>query len=170
MSRKQKLAPAVVSYETHRLVNRKTGKLASGTTWLLDLAACSVALGHTKGLPSLLPQQKAAKLLQYNELRPFKAQKKQKQGSKAATSPSELRTLARQALPVIAAYYTVRVIPHKKPSEVNRKGFAAWIVREMGVPGSGLNLHLSQSDDFPGLVETVRGERWWLDQLKMQSK
>jgi hypothetical protein len=170
MSRKQKPAPAEVSYKTHRLVNRKTDKLASGTTWLLDLAACSVALGHTKGLPSLLPQQKAAKLLQHNELRPFKAQKKQKQVKKAATSPSELRTLANQAIPAIAVYYTVKVIPWKKPTEVNRKGFVAWIVREMRVPGSDLNRYLSGSTDFQGLVETVRGERWWLDQLKMQSK
>ena len=170
MSKKLKLTPSKVSYKTHRLVNKKTSRLASGTTWLLDLAACSVVLGHTQGLPSLLPQQKATKLLEHNELRPFKAQKKQKQVLKTATSPSELRPLARQALPLIAAYYTARVIPNKRPSEVNRKGFAAWISREIGVPGSGLNLYLSGSVDFQGLVETRRGERWWLDQLKMQSK
>lgn len=159
-----------VSYKTYRLVNRKTGKLASSTTWLLDLAACSVALGQAEGLPSLLPQQKAAKLLQHNELRQFTGQKNKNQGNKLATSPSELRTLAQQALPTIAAYYTISVIPNKKPSEVNRKGFTAWIAREMREPGSGLNQYLSGSSDFQGLVETARGERWWLDQLKMQSK
>lgn len=170
MSRKLKSVPTEITYETHRLANRKTGKLASGTTWLLDLAACAVVLGHTKGIPSLLPKEKAARLLAHNELRPFQAQKKQKQGQQFATSPTQLRTLARRALPSIAAYYTVRVIPGRKPTEVNRKGFVAWIAQEMKVPSSGLNQHLLASSDFSALAETVRGERWWLDQLKMQSK
>lgn len=170
MSKKQKLASAQVSYGAHRLVNKKTGKLASSTTWLLDLAACSVVLGHTKGLPSLLPQQKAAKLLEHNELLPFQAQRKQKLGGKTATSPAQLRVLAQQAMPAIAVYYIVKVIHGKKPTEVNRKGFVAWITREVGDPRSGLNQHLLGLADFRALAETVRGERWWLDQLKMQSK
>jgi len=47
-----------------RLVNRRTGRLASSTTWLIDLAAVAVALGDDSGIATLLPRAKAEKLYQ----------------------------------------------------------------------------------------------------------
>ena len=170
MTNKTTLQPAEIDYRTHRLVNKRTGKLASSTNWLLDLAACAVVQGHSTGIPSLLPQSKAAKFLQNNELRPVRRHKKPAQIKAVATSPAELRALAKQAIPAIAVYYIQEIVSRKRASEVNRKGFVYWIVREMENPSSGLNQYLRASKELSGLVGAVRGERWWLDQLRMQSK
>lgn len=170
MTSKSASHSAAIDYRTHRLVNKRTGKLASSTNWLLDLAACAVVQGHSAGIPTLLPQSKAAKLLQKNELRPVRRHKKPEQLKAVATSPAELRVLARQALPAIAAYYIRKIVSNKRASEVNRKGFVHWIVREMKTPSSGLNQHLRASKESSALAGAVRGERWWLDQLRMQSK
>ena len=76
ISIKKPLTKKSVEYDgTHRLVNKKTGKLASSSTWLIDLAACAVHLGDTQGLAGLLPQEKAQKLLNSNVLKPFKRHK-----------------------------------------------------------------------------------------------
>jgi hypothetical protein len=170
MSSKSNQPSLKINHQTHRLVNKKTGKLASSTNWLIDLAARSLAQGTTGGIASLLPLTKAAKLMLHNHLQPMRRQKSHQGVNRTATSHSEVRNLAQKAMPAIAAYYTVRVIPNRNSSSVNKKGFVAWIVREMGNPYSGLNKHLSKSPDFAGLVETKRGDRWWLDQIKMQSK
>jgi len=170
MKRKPTKTSLKIDYRTHRLVNKKSGKLASSTSWLIDLAACSLALGTSGGIASLLPLKKAAKLMLNNELRPVRRQKSHKEVNYTAISRTELRNLAQKAMPVIAVYYTVRAIPNRHPSSVNRKGFVAWIVREMANPNSGLNKHLIKSADFAGLAETKRSDRWWLDQIRMQSK
>lgn len=41
-----------------RLVNKKTGKLASSTNWLVDLAAIAKKLRDSSGIAALLPQEK----------------------------------------------------------------------------------------------------------------
>ena len=159
-----------VSYKTHSLVNKRTGKRASNTTWLLDLAACAVVLEQDAGLPSLLPQDKGRKLLEYNELKPFKRHKPAASEKNVATSHSEMRRLAQKAMPSIAAYYALNVVTDRPTKAVNRKGFAHWISREMADKKGGLNRHLLRLPKFAPLAETDRSERWWLDQLKMQSK
>lgn len=158
-----------VRYGTHRLVNRRTGRLACQSNWLLDLAACAVEQGHAAGLPALLPQKRAAKLLVHNRLQPFR-RRSQATPAGFATSHEQLRQLAQDALPSIVTYYISNDAQGKKPSEVNRKGFVNWLVREIANPSSGLCRHLHASRNFGALAETTRRPRWWLDQLKMQSK
>lgn len=159
-----------VQYETHRLVNKRSGKLASTSTWLLDLAACAVALEHNTGLPSLLPQNAAKQLLKHNELKPFKRHKNADLIKSVATSHDDLRQLAQKAVPAIAHYYMTTVVDKKSTSTINRKGFVHWIASEMLDKNSGLNRYLLGFTDYAPLAETIRGERWWLDQIKMQSK
>ena len=167
----RKLSPTSngLEYGLHRLANKKTGKLASNTNWLIDLAAIALVQGHTIGIVSLLPLNEAGKLLAHNKLEPFRRQTLQP-SEVDASSHVDLRTLAQKAFPTIASYYSERVIHGKNPINVNRKGFVAWIVRELSNPESGLNLHLLKSSDFKVLAEARRSERWWLDQLRMQSK
>jgi hypothetical protein len=167
----KKITPASnkLEYGLHRLANKKTGKLASNTNWLIDLAAIALVQGHTTGIGSLLPLKKAGKLLAHNKLEPFRRQDLQP-SVEDASSHVDLRTLAQKAMPTIASYYLHKVVPGKLPANVNRKGLVAWIAREMSNPRSGLNLHLLKSHDFKALAETQRSERWWLDQLRMQSK
>jgi len=169
MNRKLRPKPNTFEYGVHRLVNKKTGKLASNTNWLIDLSAIALTQGHTTGIGSLLPLKEADKLLVHNKLEPFRKQNLQP-SDEDASSHVDLRRLAQKALPTIAAYYSHRVIAGKKPASVNRKGFVVWIVQEMSLVKSGLNLHLLKSNDFKALAETQRSQRWWLDQLKMQSK
>ena len=63
-----------LEYGLHRLANKKTGKLASNTNWLIDLAAIALMQGHTTGIGSLLPLKNAEKLLAHNKLVPFRKQ------------------------------------------------------------------------------------------------
>lgn len=153
----------------YRLANKKTRKLASNTSWLIDLAAIASMQGQTNGIASLLPLAKAKELLVNNQLEPFRPQKYQP-SEKNATSHSGIRKMAQEALPLIAILYLIHVVPDKNPRSVNRKGFVAWIVLQMANHQSELNHRLKESIDFQALAETQRGERWWLDQLKMQSK
>jgi len=169
VNRKITLTSNSLEYGLHRLVNKKTGKLASNTNWFIDLAAIALVQGQTTGICSLLPLKKAEKLLAHNKLEPFRKQDL-KPSEEDASSHVDLRILAQKALPAIAAYYSHRVVPGKIPANINRKGFVAWIAQEMSNPKSGLNLHLLKSTDFKALAETKRSERWWLDQLRMQSK
>jgi hypothetical protein len=155
-----------IDYKTHRLINKSSGKLSSSSTWLIDLAACAVVLKHDKGLPALLPQDKAKRLLENNQLKPFKRHNKKAAAKKAATSHDEIRLIARSAISTIAAYYTHNVVKGKSPKELNRKGFVHWITSQMKDTDSGLNRRLLASPDYAPLAETVRGERWWLDQIK----
>ena len=158
-----------LEYGLYRLANKKTGRLASNTNWLLDLAAMASIQSHTTGIGSLLPIKEADKLLVHNKLEAFRKQNLQP-SDEHTSSHDDLRRLAQRALPIIAAFYSHQVIPGKNLTSVNRKGFVAWVVQEMANHQSGLNLYLLKSNDFKALAETQRKERWWLDQLKMQSK
>jgi hypothetical protein len=169
MNRKISPTSNGLEYGLYSLANKKTGKLASNTNWLIDLAAIALIKDHTTGIGSLLPLKKAGKLLAHNKLEPFRRQDLQP-SEEDASSHVDLRTLAQKALPEIAGYYLHKVVPGKIPANVNRKGLVAWIAQEMTNPRSGLNLHLLKSHDFKALAETQRSERWWLDQLRMQSK
>lgn len=155
---------------THRLVNKKTGKLASSSTWLIDLAACAVHLGDTQGLAGLLPQEKAKKLLNSNVLKPFKRHKNRLHGKGLEVSKRELRELACRSFPYIAAFYTLEVIPNKPPETVNRKGFRAWLITALSDPDSSLNKNLSKHKEFQALAQLKRSDDWWQDRLKTESK
>jgi hypothetical protein len=169
MNRKINVKPQNLTYGVHRLVNKKTGRLSSNTNWLIDLAAIAFAQGQTTGIGALLPLNKARKLLLHNKFEPFRRHKTHP-STKDASSHAEQRGLAQQALPAIVVYYTTKVMKVKNPSYVTRKKFVAWIVKSMSDPESGLNLYLHNLNEYTALAETKRGKRWWLDQIKMQSK
>ena len=83
-----------------------------------------------------------------------------------ATSHSELKKLAQEAFPALAVFYAEQVVAKKDPKHVNKKGFRAWIVRELDHPGSKLNKYLMNHPDFEPLSELRRSDDWWRMQLK----
>lgn len=155
-------------YGKERLVNKRTGKLASSSTWLLDLAACAVVGGDKLGLPSLLPQQEAEKLLVHNKLQKFKRHKTATAALGNESSHAEIRTLAKKALPTIATFYIQNVVGNRLPTQVNKKGFRAWIVAELANQQSPLNIFLKNHSEFSALAELKRADNWWLDRQKQR--
>lgn len=146
---------------THRLVNKKTGNRTSNVTWLEDLAACAVQNGEKEGLPALLPQAKAIKLLKYNRLSKFKRHKSPAAETGMESSHQNLRDLARIALPHLALYYIENVVNNRTAFQVNRKAFRAWLITELSNPGGNLNKYLRSSDTYEALAELERGDDWW---------
>ena len=168
---KKLLKTKSVEYDgTHRLVNKKTGKLASSSNWFIDLAARAVQLGDSKGLASLLPQEKAKNLMKFNVLKTFSRHKKRLPVQGFETSNRELRDLASRALPYFAAFYTEMVIPGKAPKRVNRKGFRAWLIAALSDPDSSLNKNLSKHNELSALAQLNRSDDWWQDRLNTESK
>jgi len=171
VSIKKPLTIKSVDYDgTHRLVNKKTGKLASSSDWLIDLAARAVELGDSTGLAALLPQEKAKNLMKFNILKSFNRHKKRLPIQGFETSNRELRGLATRALPYFAVFYREIVIPDKAPERVSRKGFRAWLIAALSDPDSNLNKNLSKHNEFSALAQLKRSDDWWQDQLKTESK
>lgn len=155
-------------YGKDRLVNKRTGKLASSSTWLVDLAACAVVGGDNSGLPDLLPQQDAKKLMLHNELKKFNHHKSGKAISGDESSHAELRVLACKAIPTIAVFYIHNVVGNRQPAQVNEKGFRVWLMGELSVPSSDLNGFLRKHLQFSALAELKRKDNWWLDRQKQR--
>ena len=155
-------------YGEDRLVNKRTGKLASSSTWLLDLAACAVVGGDYKGIPALLPQNKAKKLLIHNELKKFKRHKSIEADSGQESSHAALRVLACKALPTIAVFYIQNAVGNRLPSQVNKKGFRGWLMSQLAIPDSALNIFLKNHTEFSALAELKRADNWWLDLQKQR--
>jgi len=155
-------------YGQVRLVNKRTGKLASSSTWLLDLAACAVVGRDSKGIPALLPQSKAKKLLVHNELKKFNRHKSIEADSGQESSHAELRVLAYKALPTIAVFYIQNAVGNRLPSQVNKKGFRGWLISQLAIPNSELNNFLNNHPEFSALAELKRADNWWLDLQKQR--
>ena len=153
-----------------RLVNKKTGNLASSTDWLIDLAAVAKELGDSSGISALLPQKKAAKLLVRNELKPFKIHREKSLTLGEETSHKDLRVLVKLAYPELALFYIQNVVPSHKPNQVNRKGFRAWLIMELNTINGGLNRHLMSIPAFRPLIELKKSDDWWRKCLKTESK
>lgn len=157
------------------LVSQKTGKVASGNNWLLALTARAQVQGHTTGIASLLPHNKAKKALSYNKLT-LKTERKAKLGRTSDIISKE----AIRFLPELAAMF-VDEAPKHKP--IFRKDFCKWIARELADETSEayqtaiirgfeyLVAATSPSNTMdPNSRYKPRSERWWLDQIKkMQS-
>lgn len=168
---KSTATPEQVDYPTQkpngkkvfRLVNRRTGRLASSTTWLIDLAAVAVALGDNSGIASLLPRVRAKKLIRFNTLKAFYSQQKTDAGS-VPTAPAHFRALTLQALPLIAATY----LEQKRissPKHVTRKRFISWILAEINTTKSGLCIELKRRG-YLQLVGMNYSRGWWEKLLK----
>jgi hypothetical protein len=164
------LKSPAVEYGKSRLANKKTGKLASSSTWLLDLAACAITFGHSTGIASALPLTKAERLLNKNNLKNFTKHQKEEAQKIPVSSHADLRAVAEAGIPAIVVFYIENVVGSRNPKTVNRKGFTYWLAREIAYPGSQLNLFLLSRPELVGLAEIKRSERWWVDRLKMQSK
>lgn len=157
------------------LVNRKTGKVASGHNWLTELTALAQIQGHTTGIASLLPHEKAKKALIYNDLA-LKTERQAKLGRRSDIVSQE----AISFLPQLAAMF-VHDRSIQKP--VPRKQFCKWVAKELADETSEA-YHTAIIRGFEDLVAATssrdtmdpdsrhkpRSERWWLDQIKkMQS-
>lgn len=164
------LKSSAVEYGKSRLVNIKTGKLASSSTWLLDLAACAITLGQSTGIASALPLAKAERLLKKNNLKNFTKHQKAEAQKISVSSHGDLRAAAEAGIPSIVVFYIENVVGSRDPKTVNRKGFTHWLAREIASPDSQLNLFLLSRPELVGLAEIKRSERWWVDRVKMQSK
>jgi hypothetical protein len=153
-----------------RLVNKKTGKLASSTNWLVDLAAEAKELGDSSGISAMLPQKKAAKLLVQNELKPFKIHKEVTVQPGDESSHKDLRVLVKLAYPKLALFYIQNVVHSHKKNQVNLKGFRAWLMQELSDPKGELNQYLKSIHEFYPLIELDRSDDWWRKCLKTESK
>lgn len=153
-------------YGKYRLTNKRTGKLASSSTWLKDYAACAVIKLENQGIPTLLPQREAHKLLLNNELKPFKRHEKASPKSGTESSHAQLRSLACLAMPEIADFYFKDIVGDREPANFNDKGFRNWIMDELANPLSSLNRFLRTHPKFSVLAELDRKDNWWLDRQK----
>ena len=154
------------TYADFSLVNKLTGRRASSTFWLLDLAAVAVIRDEQAGLPSLLPQSHAKKLLKKNRLKSFKRHNTHNARGGFHYSHSEFRELAEKALPYLMLFYIINVVPLRKPSQINQKGFRFWLVKALNDPNSPLNNHLRYHPEYDALKGLNRSEDWWRKRQK----
>ena len=92
------------------LVNRKTGKVSSSNNWLVALAAAAFNNQDNVGLPSLLPQKKAKKLLTTNEL-----VLRVERGVKSKLINVEVREQGKSFIPSLAVLWEKEKPPHRPP-------------------------------------------------------
>ena len=161
---------AKLQYGQDRLVNKRTGKLASSSTWLLDLAACAVVLGDSVGIPALLPQRKATKLLKSNSLKQFKKHAPIKSSKAMSSNHAESREAAEQSIAALAVIYHTLVIVPNPSKKVTRDSFVYWLRNQLENRTSNLNKILAQTPSLVAIHDLQRSHRWWLDRIKMQSK
>ena len=161
-AKKQPSLPYKLKHGLHYvLVNEKTGKFSSSSNWLTALAAVTVLNGANGGLPSLLPQAKAKRLLAKNNLdiRVYR-------GVGSRTLSNDLaREQAKAFIPVFAVLWEKEKSSHRPP---RRGDFCRWIAKSLQNPQTQaykiVNKH--HADEILRKIEW----RWWLDRLeKMQS-
>lgn len=139
------------------LVSKKSGKVASTNTWLLALAAHAQISDETSGIASLLPQQKALKLLEKNTLSIISIR-----GSKGGKLAESIRNQAKASTPWLAALFLKN---HRKNKLVTRKDFCFWITQQLYDPSSKA-YRLAILKGLEDLLSRPRSVRWWRDQLK----
>jgi len=140
------------------LINRKTRKVASNSSWLNVLKAHAHLNGDYQGIAGLLAQD-SKKYLQHNAV-VFKKQRKQDHENARA------RVQAKALLPLLVAIWGEQLPKHREP---RRQNFANWVAKEFQNRKSEA---LSSATDlgYDELIDAERSARWWLDQLeKMQS-
>ena len=143
------------------LANRKTGKVSSSNSWLVALAAVAFINQDNVGLPSLLPQKKAKKLLTTNEL-VLRVQR----GVKSKLINVEVREQGKSFIPALAVLWEKEKPPHRPP---RRKEFCQWVVKSLNDPKCEAHKTATKKG-LEGILETNLTWRWWLARLnKMQS-
>ena len=141
------------------LVNRKTGKVSSSNNWLVALAAVAAINKDNVGLPSLLPQKKATRLLIKNKL-----VLRARRGTKSALTSAEIRDQGKSFIPTLAVLWEKEKPSHRPP---RRQEFCKWIVKSLQAPQSRAH-KLVIRHSYDDLLN--KSWRWWLARLeKMQS-
>jgi hypothetical protein len=160
MIKRNRLTEAKKTDEHIVLVNKKTGKVASTSTWLNLLAANFYASGRRHGIAGLL-FAKGHAVLQHNEI-----EVKPKRSPASGHVNANVRSQAKELIPALAVLWSDTLPIHRSPL---RKDFAKWVAKEMDTPRSKAVL-LAKNMGFDELLDAERSSRWWLDQLeKMQS-
>ena len=140
------------------LINRKTEKVASNSSWLNALKAHAYMNGDLEGIAGLLAQG-GKKYLRHNAVT-FKKQRKQDHETAKA------RVQAKAMLPFLAATWGEQLPKHKAP---RRHDFAKWVAKEFRNRQSAAFSYATDLG-YHELIDAKRSARWWLDQLeKMQS-
>jgi hypothetical protein len=152
------------------LTNKRIGKLYSSSTRLLDAAASAVVNNDNAGIPALLPQKQAAKLLVHNELKPFKRHKVGHPIPGGEITRKELRLLAKAAAIELKLFYIIEVCADKDQARVNLKGFRAWLMDNLAQLDSPLNRWLTRHPEYSALASLIRHDGWWRKMLKTESK
>ena len=158
-------APPALPHQPKRgkhwvLVNKKTGKASSSNSWLVALAALAITNQDTLGLPALLPQSKAQKLLTRNKL-VFRVQR----GAKSKLINVEAREQAKSFIPALAVLWEKEKPPHRPP---RRQEFCQWVVRSLKDPKTRAYKTAVKRDYLE--IFDKGNWRWWLARLeKMQS-
>jgi hypothetical protein len=142
------------------LVNKKTGKVSSSNNWLIALAAVAVTNRDSRGLPSLLPQSKAEKLLTTNKL-VLRSQR----GVKSKLINAEAREQAKCFIPALAVLWEKEKPQHRPP---RRQDFCQWVVKSLQNPKTRAYTTAVKRGHHEILGKA--DWRWWLARLeKMQS-
>lgn len=146
-----------------RLVNKRTGRVSSATNSLLDLAAVALELGHGSGIASLLPIDKARKLLRHNKLRKFRRQNR-REFDPFVTTDAQYREKLQEAFPLIKACF---VLATRGPSykQITRKQFISWLMTEIQSERSPLCKAL-KTHGHSELIGGNFGRDWWKKQLQ----
>lgn len=148
-------------YQKLTLINKKTGKVSSSHHWFLVIAADTYLKKHNIGISSLLPFNKAQKMLKHNFLTV-----KNKRPGQNETSRNLAKKEARLILPQLEILFKYNLKSYQKFQKLN---FCKWIKIEINKPSSLVHKFAIESDML-FIVEGHHSVRWWMDQLKkMQS-
>ena len=143
------------------LINRKTGKVTSSSNWLVALAAVAVINQDNAGLPALLPQIRAKKLLAKNKL-DLRVQR----GCRSKPVRATLRGEGKAIIPALAVLWG----EHEKPPHLapRRQDFCKWVVKSLRSRQSRA-YKIVVGRGYHDLLNRTSW-RWWLARLeKMQS-
>lgn len=156
------MRPIFIDFETHRprLTNRRSGKLASNSSEIVDLAAFCIQNNLNTGIAGLIDTSRAIKLLKTNELRSYKKQTKISSGSTDHFSAEGIRNRAEAARTIIFTAYLQR--PDQLPTRREFRVFdlAVWTQAEIQKSHSELATLLKRNG-FGDLIGLQRAVIWW---------
>ena len=143
------------------LVSRQTGRIASGNSWQISLAALACIHRDHSGILSLLPTSSAVRLLKMNDL-----ELRSKRGKGAKLVRVLAREQAQVLLPTLKSIYQKKLARHQP---FRSGAFCSWITNQLSDHRSTAS-RLTNQHGFDELINAGYAKRWWQDQLhKLQS-
>ena len=147
--------------KTQVLVNRKTNRVASISSWLSILKARAFLKRDFRGIAGILAVG-GAEILRCNKL-----SDKRKSYREFPHANETIRLQANALIPILATMWGQQLAAHREP---RRLEFAKWIHTEL-TNGHSRAYAFACAQNFHDLLAAKRSARWWLDQLKkLQSK